>query len=49
MAAAQRELMLALPTVIEATRDADLIVHHAADVTGFAAAHVLATRRLGAS
>jgi hypothetical protein len=40
MAAAQRELMLALPTVIGATRDADLIVHHAADVTGFAAAHV---------
>ena len=37
MSAAQRELMTALPGVMEATRDADLIVHHAADVTGFAA------------
>ncbi|HMI89235.1 MAG TPA: glycosyltransferase [Polyangiaceae bacterium] len=40
MAAAQRELMIALPGVVEATRDADLIVHHAADVTGFAASLV---------
>jgi sterol 3beta-glucosyltransferase len=37
MSAAQRELMAALPGVMEATRDADLIVHHATDVTGFAA------------
>ena len=37
MSAAQRELMTALPGVMEATRDADLIIHHAADVTGFAA------------
>jgi sterol 3beta-glucosyltransferase len=37
MTAARRELIAALPGVIEATRDADLIVHHAADVTGFAA------------
>jgi sterol 3beta-glucosyltransferase len=46
MAAAQRELMLALPSVIEATRDADLLVHHAADVTGFAAALVHQKRRV---
>jgi hypothetical protein len=40
MAAAHRELMIALPGVVEATRDADLIVHHASDVTGFAASLV---------
>ena len=40
MAAAQRELLAAVPGVIEATRDVDLVVHHAADVTGFAASLV---------
>jgi sterol 3beta-glucosyltransferase len=40
MTAAQRELIAALPGVMEATRDADMIVHHAADVTGFAASLV---------
>jgi sterol 3beta-glucosyltransferase len=38
--------MIALPGVVEATRDADLIVHHAADVTGFAASIVHATPRI---
>ena len=37
MNAAQHELLTALPGVIEATRDADIIVHHATDITGFAA------------
>ena len=40
MSAAQRELVTALPGVLAATGDADLIVHHAADVTGFAASLV---------